>query len=124
MSDIQFTKTQGMGNDFLIIQVDDVATLPTASELAREMCQRNYGAGADGIVFVTRARTPGRGLRLADLQRRWERGRSVRQRHPLCRCLSLSRGVVERASGQNRNRRRCEARHIRSARRLALRVRV
>ena len=45
-----------MGNDFLIIEVEDVATLRSASELAREMCQRNYGAGADGIVLVTRAR--------------------------------------------------------------------
>jgi len=44
-----------MGNDFLIIEVDDVAALPTASKLAREMCERNYGAGADGIVFVCRA---------------------------------------------------------------------
>ena len=44
-----------MGNDFLIIEVDDAARLPTASQLAREMCQRNYGAGADGVVFVSRA---------------------------------------------------------------------
>ena len=58
MTNIKFTKAQGMGNDFLIIEVDDVTTLPAASELAREMCQRNYGAGADGIVFVTRARHP------------------------------------------------------------------
>jgi len=56
VNDIRFTKAQGMGNDFLIIEVDDVATLRTASELARAMCRRNYGAGADGIVFVTRAR--------------------------------------------------------------------
>lgn len=56
MTEIHFTKAQGMGNDFLIIQVEDVATLRAASELARAMCQRNYGAGADGIVFVTRAR--------------------------------------------------------------------
>ena len=55
MSNIRFTKVQGMGNDFLIIGVDDVATLPNESELAREMCQRNYGAGADGIVFVSHA---------------------------------------------------------------------
>ncbi|MEK6407265.1 MAG: diaminopimelate epimerase [Acidobacteriota bacterium] len=55
MSNIKFTKAQGMGNDFLIIEVEDITTLPTASELAREMCQRNYGAGADGIVFVTPA---------------------------------------------------------------------
>ena len=56
MTDLTFTKAQGMGNDFLIIEVVDVTTLRTASELARAMCQRNYGAGADGIVFVTRAR--------------------------------------------------------------------
>jgi diaminopimelate epimerase len=56
LSDIKFTKTQGMGNDFLIIEVDDVASMRTASELARKMCPRNYGAGADGIVFVARAR--------------------------------------------------------------------
>jgi diaminopimelate epimerase len=56
VSDLKFAKAQGMGNDFLIIEVDDVAILRAASKLAREMCQRNYGAGADGIVFVTRAR--------------------------------------------------------------------
>ena len=55
MSEIKFTKAQGMGNDFLIIQVEDITTLRGASELARQMCQRNYGAGADGIVFVTTA---------------------------------------------------------------------
>ncbi|HSB09436.1 MAG TPA: diaminopimelate epimerase [Blastocatellia bacterium] len=56
MSDLKFTKAQGMGNDFLIIEVSDVAPLPAASELARRMCERNYGAGADGLVFVARAR--------------------------------------------------------------------
>jgi diaminopimelate epimerase len=55
VSDIKFTKAQGMGNDFLIIEVEDIGVLQNASALSREMCQRNYGAGADGIVFVTRA---------------------------------------------------------------------
>ena len=54
MSELTFTKTQGMGNDFLIIEVEDVVKLPSAGELARRMCLRNYGAGADGIVFVAR----------------------------------------------------------------------
>jgi len=45
-----------MGNDFLIIPVENVTTLRNAGELARELCQRNYGAGADGIVFITEAR--------------------------------------------------------------------
>ncbi|HLG13621.1 MAG TPA: diaminopimelate epimerase [Blastocatellia bacterium] len=56
MSEIQFTKLQGLGNDFLVIPVEDVQTLRAAREIAIQMCQRNYGAGADGIVFVTRAR--------------------------------------------------------------------
>ena len=56
MSGIEFTKLQGLGNDFLIIEVQDVGTLRQASEIARLMCQRNYGAGADGVIFVTRAR--------------------------------------------------------------------
>ena len=56
MSEIRFMKVQGLGNDFLVISVDDVSALRAARELARQMCDRNFGAGADGIVFVTRAR--------------------------------------------------------------------
>src|SRR5215510_2431407 len=53
---ISFFKAQGMGNDFLIVNSDDVSALPSSSELAREMCDRNYGAGADGLIFVASAR--------------------------------------------------------------------
>ena len=56
MSEIRFMKLQGLGNDFLVISVEDVSALRAARELARQMCDRNFGAGADGIVFVTRAR--------------------------------------------------------------------
>jgi diaminopimelate epimerase len=49
---MKFTKLQGLGNDFLIIPVDEVNQLEKPDELAQKMCQRNYGAGADGIVFV------------------------------------------------------------------------
>src|SRR3989442_416037 len=40
---------------YLIVNSDDVSALPASSELAREMCQRNYGAGADGLIFVAPA---------------------------------------------------------------------
>jgi len=52
VSERRFTKVQGLGNDFLIIPVDTVDSLSGAPALARAMCERNYGAGADGIVFV------------------------------------------------------------------------
>jgi diaminopimelate epimerase len=56
VSEIKFTKAQGMGNDFLIIEVEAIDALQNASALSRQMCERNYGAGADGIVFVSRTR--------------------------------------------------------------------
>ena len=56
MPEIKFTKVQGLGNDFLIIFVDSIDELRDARALSRKMCERNYGAGADGLVFITRAR--------------------------------------------------------------------
>lgn len=66
-----------MGNDFLVVEVDDVATLAAGSgdvppteqtngdtglspaNLTIKMCSRNYGAGADGVIFVSRSRDAG-----------------------------------------------------------------
>jgi diaminopimelate epimerase len=59
LSDIRFTKLQGLGNDFLVIAVEDTDALVGARETAEQMCRRNYGAGADGIVFVAPARSEG-----------------------------------------------------------------
>lgn len=56
---IPFTKAQGAGNDFLILEGAPERLLP-AVELRRRLCDRRYGVGADGIVFVTiPAREPG-----------------------------------------------------------------
>lgn len=52
VGELRFTKLQGLGNDFLIIPVEATEPLADAPALARAMCRRNYGAGADGIVFV------------------------------------------------------------------------
>jgi diaminopimelate epimerase len=53
LNNIRFTKLQGMGNDFLVVEVEEIESLPAPGELALQMCNRNYGAGADGLVFVT-----------------------------------------------------------------------
>lgn len=45
-----------MGNDFLVIEVDEVSALPEAEQLAIELCNRNYGAGADGLIFVAKSK--------------------------------------------------------------------
>jgi diaminopimelate epimerase len=49
---ISFAKAHACGNDFLIVTEDAVAKRDWA-ELARRLCARNTGVGADGIEFFT-----------------------------------------------------------------------
>jgi diaminopimelate epimerase len=51
-------KYQGLGNDFLVaIDPDGAAALDAA--LARALCHRHLGVGADGLIHATRARGEG-----------------------------------------------------------------
>ncbi len=47
---IPFTKAHACGNDFLIVSEEDAAGHDRA-ELARRLCARNTGVGADGVEF-------------------------------------------------------------------------
>ena len=48
---MKFTKMHGLGNDFILLNcLEDIVDNP--SELAQEMCDRNFGIGADGLVLV------------------------------------------------------------------------
>ncbi len=48
----QFSKYQGLGNDFILID-DRTSSEPSISpELAVQMCDRNFGIGADGVIFA------------------------------------------------------------------------
>jgi diaminopimelate epimerase len=49
---MDFTKLQGMGNDFLVTVVDDVKKAAATGELARRICDRHFGAGADGLILA------------------------------------------------------------------------
>ena len=56
MTRIPFVKAHACGNDFLILeenQVESLAGNPHAA-LARKLCSRNTGIGADGIEFLQR----------------------------------------------------------------------
>ncbi len=47
---MKFVKMQGTGNDFLLIEAKDEER--DWGALARAMCDRHYGAGADGLMLV------------------------------------------------------------------------
>jgi diaminopimelate epimerase len=48
---MNFTKMQGLGNDFVVVA--HYNQLPAdADALAIKICDRHFGVGADGLVFI------------------------------------------------------------------------
>ena len=53
MSKIKFTKMQGLGNDFVLVDYEEIKNLDISlSELSIRMCDRKFGVGADGLIVV------------------------------------------------------------------------
>lgn len=53
----QFTKFHGLGNDYLVIETEQLARVDDLGEFARRICNRHYGAGGDGIAIVGKSNT-------------------------------------------------------------------
>lgn len=50
---INFTKMQGLGNDFVVLDYEEYKkTLKTPEELAVKLCDRHFCIGADGLIIV------------------------------------------------------------------------
>ena len=47
-----FTKWQGCGNDFVLVDARKSGLFANVEELSRRVCDRHYGIGADGLIFV------------------------------------------------------------------------
>ena len=53
MTIINFTKMQGLGNDFVVLDYEEYKkTNKTPQELALKLCDRHFGIGADGLIIV------------------------------------------------------------------------
>ena len=53
MQKIKFTKMNGLGNDFIILDYDEFQkTNMPADKLALKLCSRNFSIGADGLIIV------------------------------------------------------------------------
>ena len=48
----QFTKFHGLGNDYLVIEAEQLAGVGDLGQFAQRICNRHYGAGGDGIAIV------------------------------------------------------------------------
>jgi diaminopimelate epimerase len=52
---MRFTKFQGFGNDYIVFEAEQLAGVSDLGDFARRICNRHYGAGADGIAIAQRA---------------------------------------------------------------------
>ena len=49
---IQFAKYHGLGNDFILVDNRQQPELALSAETAAQWCDRHFGIGADGVIFV------------------------------------------------------------------------
>lgn len=54
---LRFFKFHGFGNDYLVVRGSDVATQGDTRTFTRRICDRHYGAGADGVAVVSPSET-------------------------------------------------------------------
>ena len=52
---MQIFKGHAYGNDFLLTPLDETIGTAGRAELARALCHRHHGIGADGLIFYTMA---------------------------------------------------------------------
>lgn len=50
-----FMKFHGFGNDYIVIEAAELAAISSLGDFARQICNRHYGAGADGIAVVSKS---------------------------------------------------------------------
>lgn len=50
--EIEFTKYHGLGNDFILIDNRHDSVPIITQEQAVQLCDRNFGVGADGVIFA------------------------------------------------------------------------
>lgn len=51
---MRFTKMQGVGNDFVVVDAEALPHQVSFPTLAVQTCDRNFGIGADGLLVISR----------------------------------------------------------------------
>lgn len=49
---VEFSKYEGLGNDFILIDDRDKEAPSLTPEQSEKLCDRNFGIGGDGVIFA------------------------------------------------------------------------
>ncbi len=55
MENISFLKMNGAGNDFIMIDKDEFPGFEPSAVLIKNICDRNFGIGADGLITINKS---------------------------------------------------------------------
>ena len=62
---MKFTKMHGIGNDFVMVNGFEFAVAEeSAADLARQVCDRRFGIGGDGLIVASPGRTENFAMRM------------------------------------------------------------
>jgi diaminopimelate epimerase len=61
---VEFSKYHGLGNDFILINNLESGTPPLTPEESSKLCDRNFGIGADGVIFASKSEKDGYDLKM------------------------------------------------------------
>jgi diaminopimelate epimerase len=93
-TELRFTKYEGLGNDFLVVDAADDSALDT--ERVVRLCDRHFGVGGDGVLLVTPPKSPGARATMVVLN-------ADGSRPEMCgnglRCVALHLATQDRARG-------------------------
>jgi len=59
-----FVKFHGFGNDYIVIEANQLSSTTDLGTFAKSICNRHYGAGADGIAVVSPSENEGADFRV------------------------------------------------------------
>jgi len=91
---LRFAKYEGLGNDFLVVDTSDEALLDAAQVV--KLCDRHFGVGGDGVLFVGPPKSLGARATMTVLN-------ADGSRPEMCgnglRCVALHLALQDRAQG-------------------------
>jgi diaminopimelate epimerase len=56
---MRFIKFEGFGNDYIVFEAERLGAVLDLNRFVLEVCDRHYGAGADGVVILRRSESEG-----------------------------------------------------------------
>jgi diaminopimelate epimerase len=64
MGNLRFTKMVASGNDFVVIESSHKSQVTSHKLLAKKMCDRKYGIGADGVLLLEKSKIADTNMRI------------------------------------------------------------